>query len=459
MCLFKTIFCFFSFQTPTPKGEEKQFSETKTQTLESGQNSRIEVDEHVPLIPKPPSYQTAILESSSVEAMNEQQQLEKLKNNKTGIEIRPKTLVEIHSNIHPSGPLTDKTRASSSIPNSFPKLSEPDSIHAQTSLYGDTTSLYGTQKQNTSKYPIEINVQKNISVNAKDQEDFSKTSNQGSTTSGTNSIPNVNQQKVRFNLEPMNLNDIKHENIFKDSKRLRIEDVNLSFRLQDYRIARSPSDPSVCQDQSIIENTKDENLSKTVTPHLTPRERKVRFQTCVKGPNNDYKSASSYRTLPRNHRVLPTMDNRRTTQSILQDTEYQENGGWYSNMGRNHNVEDRARWSLIPTDFSLQSYHEDRDNPRLVALEERTHQLDSFLTEYKNLQLQLIKMRKECDSLRQENLKKDMEALKLSILNQPWQSLDKQYFQNKDSSSERPMNKEIVVKPILKNAEVSILFP
>ena len=120
----------------------------------------------------------------------------------------------------------------------YPKSSESDSMNASNYLYGDTTSLYGNQKEITSKYPIEIGAQKTTSISFKDLESSSKISNHESTTSGNNSILNVNQQKVRFNLEPMKLNDIKHENECKDSKRLRLEDANLSLRLQDYGIAR-----------------------------------------------------------------------------------------------------------------------------------------------------------------------------------------------------------------------------
>ena len=86
----------FSFQTLTPEDEEKKLTVTKTQTLENIPNSRIEVGEHVPLIPKPPSYQLAILESSSTEVKsNDQQQLDRLQNNIIGTEIQPKTLVDI----------------------------------------------------------------------------------------------------------------------------------------------------------------------------------------------------------------------------------------------------------------------------------------------------------------------------------------------------------------------------
>ena len=145
----------FSFQTLTPEDEEKKLTVTKTQTLENIPNSRIDVGEHVPLIPKPPSYQVAILERSSAEVKsNDQQQLDRLQNNIIGTEIQPKTLVEIHSNIHPSGQLNNITRVNSSTPNSFPKSSESDSMNASNYLYGDTTSLYGNQKEITSSNSV-----------------------------------------------------------------------------------------------------------------------------------------------------------------------------------------------------------------------------------------------------------------------------------------------------------------
>ena len=173
-------------------------------------------------------------------------------------------------------------------------------------------------------------------------------------------------------------------------------------------------------------------------PDLPPRERKVRFQTGTISPSNDPEPPYSFQTLPRNHKIHQQSD-------------------MYANIVQKRNEAEEARWSLIPTDFSYSNYHEDRDPSRLVALEQRTHQLDNFLTEYKDLQLQLIKMRHECDNLRQENLKKDMEALKSTILNQPCKSLDKQDCQNTNSASfsRRQLHNEVVVKPILKKNDVS----
>ena len=91
-------------------------------------------------------------------------------------------------------------------------------------------------------------------------------------------------------------------------------------------------------------------------------------------------------------------------------------------------------------------------DPRIVALERRTLELDTFLTEYRDLQSQLVKMRRACDNFKEDNLKKEMDELKSSLFisssmqtkdngipNIRWTQLPNQETPN-----------DVVVKPILK---------
>ena len=62
-------------------------------------------------------------------------------------------------------------------------------------------------------------------------------------------------------------------------------------------------------------------------------------------------------------------------------------------------------------------------------------------------------MRKECDTLRQDNVKKDMELLKSSLFHSASHTSDEPYFPSA-SWTELPGNQsktEVVMKPILKN--------
>ena len=112
-----------------------------------------------------------------------------------------------------------------------------------------------------------------------------------------------------------------------------------------------------------------------------------------------------------------------------------------------------ARWSLIATDFGNPKAYENIEEFQLQGLEQRTQELDTFLSEYRNLQLQLITMRRACDTLRQENLQKDMELLKASILSTPSTSNIKSSAQAPPttSASINEGNRNILTKPILKN--------
>ena len=58
-------------------------------------------------------------------------------------------------------------------------------------------------------------------------------------------------------------------------------------------------------------------------------------------------------------------------------------------------------------------------NERIVALEQRTRQLEGFLSEYRDLQDELVRMRKACDGLKQANLKRDMDELKAALFVSP----------------------------------------
>ena len=112
-----------------------------------------------------------------------------------------------------------------------------------------------------------------------------------------------------------------------------------------------------------------------------------------------------------------------------------------------------ARWSLISTDFGNPKAYENIEEFKLQGLEQRTQELDTFLSEYRNLQLQLITMRRACDTLRQENLQKDMELLKASILSTPSTSNIKPSAQAPCTNSAliNQTNRNILTKPILKN--------
>ena len=112
-----------------------------------------------------------------------------------------------------------------------------------------------------------------------------------------------------------------------------------------------------------------------------------------------------------------------------------------------------ARWSLIATDFGNPKAYENIEEFQLQGLEQRTQELDTFVSEYRNLQLQLITMRRACDTLRQENLQKDMELLKASILSTPSTSNIKSSAQAPPttSASINEGNRNILTKPILKN--------
>ena len=80
-------------------------------------------------------------------------------------------------------------------------------------------------------------------------------------------------------------------------------------------------------------------------------------------------------------------------------------------------------------------------------MEQRTQQLDTFLTEYRDLQIQLLKMRQACDNLRQEKVKKDMELLKSTLLNPSYNFGDGTSASNMDNNM--PYS-DVVRKPILK---------
>ena len=112
-----------------------------------------------------------------------------------------------------------------------------------------------------------------------------------------------------------------------------------------------------------------------------------------------------------------------------------------------------ARWSLIATDFGNPKAYENIEDFKLQGLEQRTQELDTFLSEYRNLQLQLITMRRACDTLRQENLQKDMELLRASILSSSSTSNIKPSAVTPPttSASINEGNKNILTKPILKN--------
>ena len=414
---------------------EEKLSTAYTKTFENIQGIKMDTDEHVPLIPKPPSYEMALSEINSKEAKDDELRVQKENDNDTQPKNQLTALVEINSQTISSSQLHLNTNTNlSATPTSSTPL-ESNSLFSLKSLYNDAKLLYANQVESILKDSNESTILKPYNtLTSKDPLASSDKSKELLTSSENNPPSNINQQKVRFNLEPMRLNDVKHANKCKDSKRLRLQDANLSYTLQDYSFHRSPSDPSVCLTASTVEHSN----RMSFPPDLPPRERKVRFQTGTISPSNDPEPPYSFQTLPRNHKIHQQSD-------------------MYANIVQKRNEAEEARWSLIPTDFSYSNYNEDRDPSRLVALEQRTHQLDNFLTEYKDLQLQLIKMRHECDNLRQENLKKDMEALKSTILNQPCKSLDKQDCQNTNSASfsRRQLHKEVVVKPILKNNDVS----
>ena len=392
-------------------------------------------EEYVPLIPKPPSYQSAMSEKNAVEAMKSKRRLEKDKDNDYGMQIQSTALVEINANVSSSGKPTEESKINSSESSS--NMLESNSLSSQISPHTNALSLYDNRIENSSESDVK-NLSTLMVLKDKKLENYSTSY--------------ANQQKVRFNLEPMRFDD---EN--KDLKGLKLHDVNLSNH-QEYAMHKSPSDPSVSFVNSLLENKGELSSKNHTPPDLPPRERKVRFQTGTAGPKYDSESTSSYRTLPRNHRIQSTR-NLMADQSFKSDSMYPEPSELYSNVGQKRYAADEARWSLIPTDFSYYNNYDDSDDPRLVALEKRTHQLDTFLTEYKDLQMQLIEMRRECDSLRQENLKKDMEALKASLLNQPCKSSDKLANQNAGSSSKNLLDREVVVKPILKNKDVSKAVP
>ena len=112
-----------------------------------------------------------------------------------------------------------------------------------------------------------------------------------------------------------------------------------------------------------------------------------------------------------------------------------------------------ARWSLIATDFGNPKAYENIEDFKLQGLEQRTQELDTFLSEYRNLQLQLITMRRACDTLRQENLQKDMELLRASILSTSSTSNIKPSALTPPATSVsiNEGNRNILTKPILKN--------
>jgi len=112
-----------------------------------------------------------------------------------------------------------------------------------------------------------------------------------------------------------------------------------------------------------------------------------------------------------------------------------------------------ARWSLIATDFGNPKAYENIEGFQLQGLEQRTQELDTFLSEYRSLQLQLITMRRACDTLRQENLQKDMELLRASILSTSSTSNIKPSALTPPATSVsiNEGNRNILTKPILKN--------
>ena len=103
--------------------------------------------------------------------------------------------------------------------------------------------------------------------------------------------------------------------------------------------------------------------------------------------------------------------------------------------------------------------YEDIDDARLISLEHRTRQLDAFLTEYRDLQLELIEMRKACDSLKQANLKTDMEDLKSALFIQSSDDAESNFANvqrhkslgPEDAIACRPPN-TVAMRPILKNS-------
>ena len=103
--------------------------------------------------------------------------------------------------------------------------------------------------------------------------------------------------------------------------------------------------------------------------------------------------------------------------------------------------------------------YEDIDDARLISLEHRTRQLDAFLTEYRDLQLELIEMRKACDSLKQANLKKDMEDLKSALFvpssndtECDFATLQRHKSSGPENAIPRTPSNTVAMRPILKNS-------
>ena len=109
--------------------------------------------------------------------------------------------------------------------------------------------------------------------------------------------------------------------------------------------------------------------------------------------------------------------------------------------------------------LSNRKRYEDIDDARLISLEHRTRQLDAFLTEYRDLQLELIEMRKACDSLKQANLKKDMEDLKSALFipssddtESHFSSLQRHKSLCAEDAIARKSSNTVAMRPILKNS-------
>ena len=343
----------FSFTKRDPSDYETNCTASYIKTFSDNKGTtRSNIDEYVPLIAKPPSFEMALAElNSRILNVDQHKNDDILSNNidETNIQDSTPTTYTSPKSSPTIIPSTSSQLKSTAISTSINLAST--SFMSLKSLYNEAKTLYYIPGETVTKEPSITDTSENSTNQSVATPLASLTSFNGlSSSSSISESSKTGLQKVRFTLDPIKLNDTKYAKECQDSKRTRLQNANLSLKLQDYALHRSPSDPTVCflppvvkslpipQKKYVVVPPSSTN-PETPPPELPPRERKVRFQTIPCTLISETNS-SLCNTLPRNHKVLPTLKTQNPGDSFNVSYNHSEKNNIYANVGH-------ERWDLF----------------------------------------------------------------------------------------------------------------
>ena len=354
------ILCF-SFQNRTTIDYEKNSVVTYIKTFEDIKKINNDVDEYVPLIPNPPSFEMALAQIHSRELTDNASDIDTERNG----DVKPLLTSETPSQSNITVDVHSPNNYSSTVSTNPTTNTTSTVIFTSKSLASNSflslKSLYNDAKLMMNKTHVEYNPQAPITPNSSQtstdncglvQQSTSNDSNTSASMPISNEETIVGPQKVRFNLEPMKLNDFEYVNERQDVKRVRLEKANISLIPKEYSLHRSPSDPTVSfqpqisGNMSYMQEVEKNSLmgsqkspddpyrykSEVHAPDIPNRERKVRFKTTELESIGDAKP-NFCRTLPRNHKVTHINKGIVTEDSFNFDNVQKSENEIYTNLG------------------------------------------------------------------------------------------------------------------------------